>query len=36
MAERSVTALTHERQLVELGVLEEHAGALLADLRSIR
>jgi Skp family chaperone for outer membrane proteins len=32
----AVTALTHEGQLVELGVLEEHAGALLADLRSIR
>jgi hypothetical protein len=32
----SVSALVSEQQLVELGVLKEHAGPLLADLRSIR
>ena len=32
----AVSALTQELQLIELGVLEEHAGALLVDLRSIR
>ena len=32
----AASALTQELQLIELGVLEEHAGALLVDLRSIR